>query len=310
MSLDHVEKIASALLYEGYLLYPYRPSAVKNRQRFNFGVLYPREYCEHQQGSDRWRMLTECLVVGNSLSAIDVRVRFLQLTDRGGWQEGREREVLAETGPLQSLTAHPVRRAFVFAAAPPAGGNPPQAPPLEGEIQVAASWLRDELCRITVHISNRVEPRNAADLSRDDALLQSLVSVHSILSVSNGEFVSLLDPPEQFRAEAAGCRNEGAWPVLAGDEGQRDTMLASPIILYDYPQIAPESPGDLFDGTEIDEILALRILTMTNEEKREARDSDERARQILDRTETLPPKHFQKLHGALRGMRDASRRPR
>ena len=81
-------------------------------------------------------------------------------------------------------------------------------------------------------------------------------------------------------------------------------MLASPIILYDYPQIAPESPGDLCDGTEIDEILALRILTMTDEEKREARGSDERARQILDRTEMLPPEHFQKLHGVLRGMRE------
>jgi hypothetical protein len=309
MSLDHVEKIASVLLYEGYLLYPYRPSAVKNRQRFNFGVLYPREYCEHQQGSDRWRMLTECLVVGNSLSAIDVRVRFLQLTDRDGWQEGREREVLAETGPLRLLTSHPLPRAFVFASAPASDGSP-QAPPLEGELQVAAIRLRDEVYRISVSIANRVEPRNAAELSRDDALLQSLVSVHSILRVTNGEFVSLLDPPEEFRAEAADCRNEGAWPVLAGDEGQRGTMLASPIILYDYPQIAPESPGDLFDSTEIDEILALRILTMTDEEKREARDSDERARQILDRTETLPPEHFQKLHGALRGMRDASRRPR
>ena len=87
---------------------------------------------------------------------------------------------------------------------------------------------------------------------------------------------------------------------MAGDPKQRDTMLVSPIILYDYPQIAPESPGDLFDGTEIDEILALRILTMTDEEKEEVRAGDERARQILERTEQLPAEHFQKLHGALR----------
>ena len=78
-------------------------------------------------------------------------------------------------------------------------------------------------------------------------------------------------------------------------------MLSSPIILYDYPQIAPESPGDLFDGAEIDEILSLRIMTMTEEEKREMRESDERARQILERTESLPEEHFMKLHGALRG---------
>jgi hydrogenase maturation protease len=83
-------------------------------------------------------------------------------------------------------------------------------------------------------------------------------------------------------------------------------MLSSPIILYDYPQIAPESAGDLFDGTEIDEILALRILTLTEDEKREMRDGDERARQILERTEALPEEQFLKLHGVLRGMRPTS----
>ncbi len=95
----------------------------------------------------------------------------------------------------------------------------------------------------------------------------------------------------------------GTWPVLAGHEGQRDIVLSAPIILYDYPQIAPESAGDLFDGTEIDEILALRILTLTDDEKSEVRNGDGRARRILERTEMLPPEHFQKLHGALRGLR-------
>ena len=77
----------------------------------------------------------------------------------------------------------------------------------------------------------------------------------------------------------------------------------SPIILYDYPQVAEESPGDFFDGTEIDEMLALRVMTLTDEEKREMRGADERARQILERTEMLPPEQFMKLHGALRGLR-------
>ena len=135
--------------------------------------------------------------------------------------------------------------------------------------------------------------------------MRSLVSVHSILRAEGGEFVSLLDPPEAFKEAAAGCQNAGTWPVLAGEEGQRDLVLSAPIILYDYPQVAPESAGDLFDGTEIDEILALRILTMTEEEKREVRDGDDRARRILERTETLPPEHFQKLHGALRGLRES-----
>jgi len=134
-------------------------------------------------------------------------------------------------------------------------------------------------------------------------LLQSLVSAHTILGVRSGEFVSLLDPPPEFRDFAGGCRNIGAWPVLVGEPGQRDTLLASPIILYDYPQIAPESAGDLFDGTEIDEILSLRIMTLTDEEKREIRQSDERARQVLERTEAMPVEQFMKLHGAVRGLR-------
>ena len=133
--------------------------------------------------------------------------------------------------------------------------------------------------------------------------MRSLVSAHTLLGVVDGEFTSLLDPPEDFREFVSNCQNIGTWPVLVGGEGQHDTMLSSPIILYDYPQIAPESPGDLFDGTEIDEILALRIMTMTDEEKREMRQSDDRARRILERTETMPMERMMKLHGTLRELR-------
>ena len=129
------------------------------------------------------------------------------------------------------------------------------------------------------------------------------MSAHSVLEVRGGEFISLSDPPETYRECALACQNVGTWPVLVGEEGQREMMLSSPIILYDYPQIAPESPGDLFDGAEIDEILSLRIMTMTEEEKREMRQSDERARKILERTKTMPEEQFMKLHGALRGLR-------
>jgi hydrogenase maturation protease len=133
--------------------------------------------------------------------------------------------------------------------------------------------------------------------------MQSLVSTHLVLGVTGGEFVSLLEPPNAFQDAASQCQNVGVWPVLVGEAGQRDTMLASPIILYDYPQIAPESVGDLFDGTEIDEILSLRIMTLTDEEKREIRNSDQRARQILERTDSMPAEQFMKLHGAVRSLR-------
>jgi hypothetical protein len=140
-------------------------------------------------------------------------------------------------------------------------------------------------------------------LNRDQALMQSLISTHTILSVRDGEFVSLLDPPEAFRQAAASCRNVGTWPVLVGREGERDSMLSSPIILYDYPQVAPESAGDLFDATEIDELLMLRIMTLTDEEKKQMRSADWRTRQILERAEALRPERLMRLHGTVRNLK-------
>jgi hypothetical protein len=287
VNTDRVEKIANAVMYEGYILYPYRPSSVKNRQRFNFGVLYPADYGEASS------MRTECLVQGNASTTIDVKVRFLQLAERETWQEGHEREVCVIGFRLSAI--QPLQQAFAFLAMEDEKGRRQKT--IAGEVELISLKLDDELFKITVSVRNC---RSAHDISRDEALLRSLVSVHSILQVTNGGFVSLLDPPAQIMAEAASCKNEGTWPVLVGEEGQTDMMLSAPIILYDYPKVAPESPGDLFDGTEIDEILALRILTMTDAEKLEVRNSDARARKILERTEMMPPEYFQKLHGVLR----------
>jgi hypothetical protein len=293
MKGDRVEKIADAVLYEGYLLYPYRSSAVKNQQRFNFGVLYPREYCAQNAGSDAWEMQVECLVHGSADATVEIKIRFLQLVEREGRQEGVERDVRMPACGMHS----PLRQKIVFDAALEGC----RSERMEAELELGATRIADNLYRLRLGIRNRAAL--AEGTGRDEVLLRSLVSVHSIFEVKDGCFVSLLDPPDEFRYAAAGCLNIGCWPVLVGDEGQLDRMLAAPIILYDYPQIAPESSGDLFDGTEIDEILALRILTLSDAEKREVRDGDERARRILERTEMLPPEHFQKLHGALRGLR-------
>jgi hypothetical protein len=146
----------------------------------------------------------------------------------------------------------------------------------------------------------------AAECNRKDAMLEAFVSAHILLGVTVGEFVSLLETPEEFCEAAAGCSNVGVFPVLVGEEGQRTMLLCSPIILYDYPQIAPESVGDFFDGTEMDEMLALRVLTLTDEEKKEMRSVDDRARKILERTETLPQDFLMKVHGAIRGLRPVS----
>jgi hydrogenase maturation protease len=171
---------------------------------------------------------------------------------------------------------------------------------LEGSVDVHATRLRPGLARITVEIANRTPWGASAGNAREDVLRRTLCSTHTVLRATRGRFVSLADPPEELRAEAEACRNEGAWPVLVGEPGSRDTVLASPIILEDHPRIAPESPGDLFDGGEIDQLLILNILTLTDEEKAEMRDSDPRAREILERTEALGPEELMRLHGAIR----------
>ena len=109
-----------------------------------------------------------------------------------------------------------------------------------------------------------------------------------------------MDPPEDAAEALAACHNEGTWPVLI-DEADT-VVLSSPIILYDHPAVAPESPGDLFDATEIDEILALRVLTLTDDEKAEARGTDARAAAIVDRVDDLPPEVWERFHGTVRSI--------
>ncbi|MGI9074006.1 MAG: hypothetical protein ACR2JB_22425 [Bryobacteraceae bacterium] len=308
MNRQRVEEIANAVLYEGYLLYPYRASAVKNRQRWNFGILYPRAFAEAQRGADRWNMQTECLAAVSSRgAAIDITARFLHLMERSdGWQEAAECEVPIRDLSLADLAEGPVRHAFGYPASCETDERFVRTrAAIEGALEVQAEPLANRLLKIRVDVSNTTLFDDATGSSRDRALIQSFASAHTILELKGGEFISLLDPPDDYRDAAAQCRNLGTYPVLAGDEGQRDAMLSSPIILYDYPQIAPESAGALFDGTEIDEILTLRIMTLSEEEKIEMSRVDDRARQILERKEAMPPEQLMKMHGALRGLRTA-----
>ena len=349
MKLELVNKIVNAVLYEGYMLYPYRPTAVKNQQRWNFGVLYPQSYSDSQRGNEASSMQTECLMLVNEATTLEVRIRFLHLVQRQigkvskettipgaepdyqpieslevngrlfqSWQEAVEREVVVPTARLRDLEHEPQHLNFNFPAeqqiellreqsGQTVGVIARRQEAIAGEIRLSVKPEGDGLARITVKISNCTaldNSRNKAERSdRDLALLGATVSTHTILGVNEGEFVSQLDPPERLRTASSACSNVGTWPVLVGAEGDTDTMLSSPIILYDYPQIAPESAGNLFDGTEIDEILTLRIMTLTEEEKREMRGADERARMILERTETLPVEQLMKMHGAVRGLK-------
>jgi hydrogenase maturation protease len=174
---------------------------------------------------------------------------------------------------------------------------------IDGVIMIGAQRVAEGVCKLSVRIENLTALETPGIPSRDDALPRTFISTHTILGVQNGSFVSLIDPPTDMQEAVAGCQNVGTWPVLAGEEGDRSMILSSPIILYDYPQIAPESATNLFDGTEIDEILTLRILTLTDDEKREIQQSDTRGRDLLALTEAIPQEHFMKMHGVIRSLR-------
>jgi hypothetical protein len=345
VNLSQVEKIAEAVLYEGYMLYPYRPSSVKNQRRWNFGVLCPPAYCEQQHGTERDTMQTELLLRGDSGATLTIKVRFLQIIRRSigklrvpvsslapdaepafdsverlevsgriyhSWQEAVEREIVCDELQMGAL-ASPISFPFEFAARrevePVYGDSGTVAAVivrewehLSGSVEITAVRLLDDIFKLWVLIRNQSPFAPTPERRREDAVPFSLVSAHTILGVQDGEFLSLLEPPLSCESLTAGCQNVGTWPVLVGEQDSRQAMLSSPIILYDYPQIAPESAGSLFDGTEIDEILSLRIMTLTDEEKREMRQSDHRAREVLERTENLPEEQFRKLHGVLRGL--------
>jgi hypothetical protein len=326
---DPIRAIADAVLYEGYILWPYRRSALKNQRRFTFGGVYPPRHSEAHL-DDLASVQAEVLLVGSGEVAVAIAVRFLHVVARtvsrvregelepvdelvlGGerhlaWDEAVEREVHAPELTLQQLRAgHRVpiairagseREQLVDDGGVPAGALVRTWKELRGELSLHATALADGVWRVQARIANLTA---FSDGTREQALKQTFCSTHALLRAPAGRFVSLADPPDDLAGAVSACRNVGLWPVLVGARDDHGTMLASPIILEDHPRIAPESPGDLFDGGEIDQLLILNILTLTDEEKAEMAASDPRAREILERTEMLTPEQLMALHGTVR----------
>jgi len=257
---DPTRAIADAVLYEGYALWPYRRSALKNQRRWTFGGVYPPAHtAAHPDDACLMRAQVRC----DDPRTVDVTVRFLHVVAReadaeyAAWEEATEREV--GPGPFSFPAGHEGTRSWLA---------------VRGRVDTEI-----EGDRLTVGVRN--ETPFAGD--REAALRQTLCSTHMVLR--GAAFVSA--------TEAEGCEQVGCWPVLVGE----DAMLCSPIILEDHPRIAPESPGDLFDGGEIDGLLALNILALTDAEKAEMRASDPRTREILERTEALSEEQLWRLSG-------------
>lgn len=306
MNVEAVRRLADSVLYEGYILYPYRASAQKNRSRWQFGVMMPPCYAAADD-SESAAIQAECVFTHSGQPAVEALVRFLQVQRRSDapdrfWDEAAEREVTVSAGHPE-LPGEGVARHFVI----PGGEERDAAGParrreeLAGTVTVRAAPLPGpwQAARLTVRVENLTAP-DRVPRTREEALPAALVAAHMIIGISGGEFISMTDPPEWAAAEVAACQNAGTWPVLAGADGARDVMLAAPIILYDHPELAPESPGDLYDATEIDEILTLRTLALSDEEKRQARATDPRAAALIDRVEAMDAETLGRLHGAMR----------
>jgi len=328
VNLEAIRRMADAVLYEGYILYPYRASAPKNRSRWQWGVVMSPGYAAADPSeSDATRC--EFVLEHSGQPEINVILRFLQVQRRGNetldgaatgetWDEAVEREIEFTVGPAELLGVGDAGTGYVKDFDIEGGEDreplPDGAPghavrrraPLAGAVTVRAIAVPGpwQALRLQFRTENRtvvdpVPPR------REDALPTALVAAHLIITASGGEFISMTDPPMWAKAAVDECENVGGWPVLADPDGGREVMLSAPIILYDHPELAPESPGDLYDGTEIDEILTLRTLTLSDAEKAEARATDPRAAALIDRVESMDPQTMAGLHGAMRPGRPA-----
>ncbi|GHJ42558.1 hypothetical protein [Streptomyces sp. TS71-3] len=343
-TLAAVEKIARTCLYEGYLLWPYRRSALKNAKRWTFGGVYPRDVA--RELGEPSLMRTEVPLETGPGASVRVQVRFLHVVHRQVYRcgpdpaDGREavdrltvgdttyltwQEATERTWKLSPWLTGPGRRHTMTVPAGSeeeplydAGGRQSGLlvrswRPLTARIELSAVPLSEHTSRICVTVENTTDcppPPGAEQRDGRDLLAPyALLSTHTVLTARGAAFASLIDPPKTLREAAAGCRNEGTWPVLVGeapgapghDPHRAATVLSSPVTLYDFPGVAPESPGDLFDGGEIDHLLILNVLSLTPEEQREARATDPRAREILDRCAGLAPDDLMALHGTIRG---------
>jgi len=345
--IAHARAVADAILYEGYLLYPYRQSSRKNQARFQFGVLMPPAYAAVDSGEPSASQ-TECLAECAADARVQILLRFLHVQQRlveeaagpdqsgsaqsgpARWQdvpaltvdgteftrftEAMEREERADLAVASlagdgailpfHIDAGETAEDLTDARGAMAGRLIHRWDALDGVLRVQGERVAGpyQALRLRVRVENRTEPDPAAGplAKREDGLRYALVAAHTLIGIPGGSFISMTDHPEWAAAEVATCTNVGTWPVLAGPADCHDLVLSSPVILYDHPEIAPESAGDLFDATEIDEILTLRTMALTDEEKREARATDPRAADLIDRLDGLPPEMLEKLHGAIR----------
>ena len=263
-----LEELVSSLLYEGYALYPYTPAATKNATPTPFGIVYPPVYAAECPGAHHHARL-ECLAEPGADARLSATLRFL--VPSGERHEASERRF--ELGPV----AVGARVSVEFD-----GGRFT----LRSEPAAADGTA---LVRSCVHNTAEVP----AGLDRAAALRSSLISTHIVLKISAGRFISPLESE---------CESVNAYPVLATPAD--DAVLGAAIVLPDHPQLAPESRGNLFDNTEIEEALVLHLHALSDQEREQAAAHDEAVRAMLERALAATPEEIIDLHGGLKDAGD------
>jgi hypothetical protein len=340
-AIEAAREVADAVLFEGYLLYPYRANDAKNTVRWQFGVLAPPAFVDLDP-SERSFLQSECILEGPDVT-ITVAVRFLQVQRRvvEEWRAGAytpvesldvgaatylpcdeavvvEREIrvvlpgLAEVAERVEIAVDGAATSEVLIDSDAVAGQLSRSrQPLTAVLTIDARPLPGPYgvrrLRLRLHNHTPWATTDTEAPDRPEALRHSLVAAHVLTAAERGAFMSQIDPSEWARGYVEENEQVGCFPVLAGPPGARDLMLASPIILYDHPQVAPESEMEFFDATEMDEMLTLRTLTLTEEEKRLARGSDPRAAALVDQVDHLPTELLARLHGTIRGMTGVAR---
>ncbi len=220
--LDQVfDRISKAVLYEGYLLYEQQRRSRNNDQPFKAGILAPFGQTENCQ------MRTECLVQGTEQTVVDTRFRFFCLKAN----DGIEQRMNVPRSVLGALTAK--ARQLEFALFPERK--------IVAKIEVSASKLAEKLFKISAQVQNLSTLETAQQANIDEMLRHSMFAMHTFLHLESGEFVSLLNPPEDLRKSVLQCNSFGTQPVLYGENGEQKTMLSSSFVRRDYPEVIAEN---------------------------------------------------------------------
>ena len=291
MSSRGVDELVSTLLYEGYALYPYTPGAAKNATPTPFGIVYPKTYADSQPAAFPMLRL-ECVLQGGPEAKLTASVRFLQAA--GERHEGTERRLDPAPATLAELAREPVDLAFRFDPEDADG-----APPLVGRVRMRAELLGPELARVKlcVHNDSEVGPTADPEPTRAEALRRSLLSVHPMLEVEGGMFVSPLERDGEAGEAVEASDSVNTFPVLIG-EGDV-AVLGAAIMLPDHPELAPESLGNLFDNTEIEEALLLHVKALSDDEREEITEQDPAVREMIERADKVTKDEMLDLHGRL-----------